>query len=179
MVSDLLLEDPDKWWVDKMYMHEALVAATHSPDPRTQVGAVLVIPGSGVLLKNWNDVPTRLRKAGYPKDSALKNYCTEHAERRVIYQALMNKLHTGDLTMYTTWATCADCARTAIQFGIGRVVTFRKLVEKTPPRWEESVREGLSMLRDAGVPVVGWTGKLGHKYSIRFNGTVYTGEDMG
>jgi hypothetical protein len=37
----------------------------------------------------------------------------------------------------------------------------------------------LSMLRDAGVPVVGWTGKLGHKYSIRFNGTVYTGEDMG
>lgn len=91
----------------------------------------------------------------------------------------MNKLNTGGLTLYTTWGVCSECARTAIQFGIERVVTLRALVERTPTEAEDSIREGATMLRDVGVPVIGWTGKLSPKYSIRFNGEVLTGEDMG
>jgi len=179
--ADLLQEDHDTWWVDKMYLQEAFtLACSHSTDPSTQVGALLVIPGgSGVLLKNWNDVPTRLQKAGYPHCPDLKNHCTEHAERRVIYQALMNKLHTGGLTLYTTWAICSECSRTAIQFGIGRVVTLHELVRRTPPKWQESVTEGISMLKAVGVPVIGWKGKLSPKYSIRFGGETVNGEEMG
>lgn len=179
MVSDLLVSDPDTWWVDKMYLQDAVFAATHSTDPHTQTGAALVIPGGGVLLKNWNAVPTRLAKAGYPKTPAQKDHCTEHAERRVIYQAVMNKLHTGGLTLYTTQIPCCDCARAIIQFGIGRVVTLAVLAQKTPEQWQESACETVSMLQDVGVPVIGWTGKLSPKYSIRFNGEVLTGEDMG
>lgn len=67
MVSNFLEDDLDQWWLDKMYIHEAFVSATHSTDKFTQVGAVLVVPKGGVLLKNWSEVPTRLQKAGYPK----------------------------------------------------------------------------------------------------------------
>ena len=179
MVSDLLVKDLDSWWVDKMYLQEAFFAATHSTDPHTQVGAALVVPGSGVLLKNCNAVPTRLAKVGYPKTTEHKNYCTEHAERRVIYQAAMNKLYTGGLTLYTTWIPCCDCTRAIIQFGIDRVVTLAALAQKTPERWQESMHQSVSMLKDVGVPVVGWTGKLSPKYSIRFNSEVLNGEDMG
>jgi deoxycytidylate deaminase len=179
VVSNFLEDDLDQWWVDKMYIHEAFVSATHSNVQRMQVGAALVIPKGGVLLKNWCEVPTRLQKSGYPKTPVSENYCVEYAENRVIYQALMNKLHTGGLTLYTTWGVCSECARTAIQFGIGRVVTLRTLVEKTPPEMEASICEGVTMLRDVGVPVVGWFGKLSAKYSIRFNGEVLSGEDMG
>ena len=179
MVSNFLEDDLDQWWLDKMYIHEAFVSATHSTDKSTQVGAVLVVPKGGVLLKNWSEVPTRLQKAGYPKSVCGVKHCTEHAERRVIYQALINKLNTGGLTLYTTWGVCSECARTAIQFGIERVVTLRALVERTPTEAEDSIREGAIMLRDVGVPVIGWTGKLSPKYSIRFNGEVLTGEDMG
>lgn len=179
MVSDLLTTDQDGWWVDMMYLQDTLLAATHSTDPRTQIGSALIIPGGGVLLKNCNAVPTRLHKAGYPKTVTVRSHCTEHAAKRVIYQAVMNKLNTGGLTLYTTWGLCSDCSRTAIQFGIGRVVVLRKLIERTPKRWEESICSGLTMLRDVGVPVVGWSGKLSSKYSIRFNGEVLSGEDMG
>lgn len=179
MVSNFLEDDLDQWWVDKMYIHEAFVSATHSTDLQTQGGAALVIPKGGVLLKNWSEVPTRLQKVGYPKTPCGAKHCFEHAERRVIYQAVMNKLHTGGLTLYTTWGVCSECARTAIQFGIGRVVTLRALVERTPLEMEDSIREGVTMLRDVGVPVIGWYGKLSPKYSIRFNGEVLSGEDMG
>jgi deoxycytidylate deaminase len=170
MDSDVLLVDTKNWWVDRMYLQDAMSAARHSTDPNTQVGAVLVLPAGGVVLSAWNGVPDALIGVGYPKTADTKNYCTEHAERTL--------LPIGGLTMYCTWAACAECSRCIIRFGIKRVVTLRKLVEATSPKWEASIQSGLHMMRDSGIQVVGWSGELGPKYSIRFSGRVVGNEDL-
>lgn len=168
--SSILSEDPKNWWIDRMYLQDAWRAAQHSTDPSTQVGCVLVVPnGLGVVLSACNGVLPRLRQAGYPVIPEHKNYCTEHAEREVLYTAWSNGLPTAGLTMYCTWATCAECSRAIIRFGVNRVVTFGGLVEKTPERWIDSIKNGLMMLRDSGVHVVGWRGDLGVDTSIVFN----------
>jgi len=166
-LSQFLKEDPDAWWVDRMYLQEAWESAIYSISPRTQVGAVLVVPKVGVLMKSWNRIPDRLVRCGYPKTSDFS--CGEHAERSVIYRMLENGMPVAGMTMYTTWASCAECARAMIYFGIERVVTLRRLVEATPPRWETSIRQGLEMLHDSGIHLVGWNGDLGVDSSIRFN----------
>jgi deoxycytidylate deaminase len=178
MDSDFLQTDPANWWIDKMYLQTAFAAARHSVDPRTQVGAVLVVPSVGVLLSAWNHVPPQLHSVGYPRTPETKNYCTEHAERAVIFKALKNGLRTDGLTMYCTWAACSECSRCIIEFGIKRVVTLSRLVDRTDERWRDSIRTGLEMMEDARIQVVGWNGTLGTKYSIRFGGSEITDEDL-
>jgi hypothetical protein len=171
--------DADNWWIDRMYLQDAFAAARHSTDPNTQVGTVLVVPnGMGVVLKSWNHVPSVLESAGYPRKVSDKGFCTEHAERAIIYKAIHNALPTHGLTMYCTWASCAECARCMIQFGIKRVVTLNGLLLRTPYRWRDSITAGSEMLRDAGVQLVGWSGDLGTTYSIRFNGQTVGNEDL-
>jgi deoxycytidylate deaminase len=174
--TDVLPEDPANWWVDRMYLQDAFAAARHSTDPNTQVGAVLVVPAGGVVLSAWNGVPERLRNYPYTPDT--KNFCTEHAERAVVFKALQNGLPTEGLTLYGTWAACAECSRTLIQFGIRRVVTLRRLVEATPERWSSSIHHGLGMMAASGIQTVGWSGDLSTKYSIRFNGTTVGNEEL-
>ena len=178
MDSNLLREDMSNWWIDRMYLQDVWgVAAKHSSDPRTQVGAALVLQGgAGIVLSSWNKVPQRVRLTGDNLAIESKNYCTEHAERSVIFKALQNKLPTDGLHMYCTWAACAECSRAIVEFGIRRVVTLRRLVERTDPKWEPSVRAGLQMMRDSGIDLVGWSGDLGSKESIRFSGETLTPE---
>jgi deoxycytidylate deaminase len=178
MVSEFLEKDVANWWVDRMYLQDAFSAARHSTDPRTQVGAVLVVPTKGVVLSGWNHVLPQLQAVGYPRNIESKNYCTEHAERTVLFKALKNGLPLQGLTMYCTWAACAECSRCIIDFGIKRVVTLSRLVEGTDERWSESIRAGLEMMSDADIQVVGWRGNLGSKYSIRYSGSEITGEDL-
>lgn len=173
--SQLAPADEKNWWVDKMYLLNAFAMARHSTDHRTQVGATLVIPTQGPLISAWNAVPQSLSAAGYPRTPEHKNYCTEHAERAVLYKALQNGLPVRGLHLYGTWAACAECARAIIEFGVTRVVTSSALLDNTPERWRDSIREGLTMMRDSGIQVVGWRGDLVIPSSILFNGDRISG----
>lgn len=176
MDSELLREDRLNWWIDRMHLRDVWsIASKHSIDPRTQVGAALVIPGSGgILLASWNRVPEAVRVTGINSRPESKNYCTEHAERSVLFKAIKNGLPTKGLHMYCTWASCAECARAIIEFGIGRVVTFRRLVEMTDLKWQPSVSAGLQMMRDSGIDLVGWSGELNTHETIMFSGNSIT-----
>lgn len=180
MDSELLREDRLNWWIDRMHLQDVWrVASTYSTDPRTQVGSALVLPGGGgILLSSWNRVPEAVRVTGTNLLPESKNYCTEHAERSVLFKAIKNGLPTKGLHMYCTWAACAECSRAIIEFGIGRVVTLRRLVEATSPQWEPSICAGLQMMRDSGVDLVGWSGDLGSKQSIMFSGNITTAETL-
>lgn len=182
MVSDpsnYLKSDVKNWWVDRMYLQDAIRAAKQSSDPSTQVGSVLVVPtGLGVIVRSCNAVPQRLVDAGYPINQEEKNYCTEHSERRLLFDAARRSFSVSGLTMYCTWASCAECSRAIVDFGISRVVTFSALVERTPDRWRESISHGLRMMRDCGISVVGWRGDIGMRCEFRFNGKTVTEADF-
>jgi dCMP deaminase len=168
--DNLLVHDQENEDRDGVFLGDVWRMAEYSQDSNTQVASALVSWTGGLLLAGWNELPTALCNKGYPKSANTKNYCTEHAERRVLYKAVENDIPTKGLQMYGTWIGCSECARAIIQFGITRVVTFRKLVELTPPKWEESVYQGLNMMKDAGITVVGWSGELRPSNKIRFNG---------
>ena len=169
--DSLMEDDPENEDRDGVYLTDIWnMASQHSADLNTQVASAIVSWSGGIILAGWNEVPPQLASKGYPKCHETKNFCTEHAERRVLYKAVENRLTTDRLQLYTTWAACSECARAIIQFGIKRVVTFRRLVYRTSPSWEQSIREGLTMMRDAGIQVVGWNGEIHTHRSIRFNG---------
>ena len=174
MVNDwkhLLEDDPENEDRDGIYLCDVWnLASLHSTDPSTQVGSALVSWSGGIIMGGWNEVPPPIASAGHPKTPSAKNYCTEHAERRVLFKAIRNGLRCDCLQLYSTWASCAECSRSIVQLGIRRVVTFRGLVYRTPERWRESVQEGLGMMRDAGVEIIGWNGVIHTENKIRFNG---------
>jgi len=181
MVNDwdeLLDCDPENEDRDARYLTDVWnMAAQHSHDPNTQVAAALVTWAGGIVLAGWNEILPSLCEKGYPKTADSKNYCFEHAERRVLYKSVANKLDVAGLQMYGTWIGCSECARAIIQFGISRVVTFRRIVQMTPARWKPSVVNGLEMLRDSGIQVIGWEGIINSPYKIKFDGN-FLGTDI-
>lgn len=180
MDSSLLKEDPLGWWVDRMYLQDVwAIASAHSTDASTQVAAALVLPKKGgIILSAWNSVPPRVRLSGCNLMPDAKNFCTEHAERSVLFKAIKNGLPTDGLHLYSTWSACAECSRAIIEFGITRFVTFRRLVEATPTKWESSMQSGIQMMRDSGVSVVGWVGDIGSTATIRFGGRTVSAEEL-
>lgn len=179
MDSKLLREDITNWWIDRMYLQDVWkLASHHSTDPRTQVGSALVVPNGGIVVSSWNGIPQSIRMPSSYTVQDHKNFYTEHAERSVIFKAIKNNLPTSGLHMYTTWASCSECARAIIEFGIKRVVTFRRLVERTSTEWEKSVSYGIQMMIDSGVDVVGWAGDIKSDRNIRFGGQLFFPENL-
>ena len=177
--ESLLETDPENEDRDGIFLGDVWnMAAQHSTDPSTQVAAALVTWRGGIVLAAWNEVPPELEGKGYPKCLNTKNLSTEHAERRVLYKAVNNGIDVQGLQLYGTWVGCADCCRTIIQLGIKRVVTFQRLLERTPPKWQDSVQHGIQMMRDSGVQVIGWTGAIRTQYKIRFGGELLSAEDL-
>lgn len=176
----LLSEDSNSWWVDRMYLQDAWAAASYSQDRSTQVGSVLVIPNNsiGVVMRGWNCIHDKLLLGGFDYTGADKGHTTEHAERKTIYKMLANGFTVEGMTMYCTWASCSECARAMVEFGITRVVTLRRLVEATPDRWQDSVRNGLQIMNRGGIRVVGWRGDLGVDFPLRFDRREITNGDL-
>jgi deoxycytidylate deaminase len=156
---------------DLYYLRLAtLIAREKSQDQRTQNAAVLVPAGydgrvylgaaNGYLMRSWASGEKLLPPAKYEY--------IEHAERRVIYDAARSGYQTAGATLYALWFSCPDCARGIIASGITTVVGTIQAREATPARWEEAVKTGESMLRDAGVNMRWVSDKVGQ--TILFDG---------
>ena len=61
--------------------------------------------------------------------------------------------------MVCCWAVCSECAQGLIQAGIKRLVTHKQALEKNGS-WMEEVELGFTMLREAGVEIVIYDGKI-------------------
>ncbi len=136
-------------------------AASESPHPSTQVGAMLYYPRAfgGVPYPETmgnNHIPERLRvrDVGVWGDRESRTIYVEHAERAAIYSAARNGICTDRLGMVATWAACEDCARAIISAGITEVLTDARSLMRTPPEWIGTVSAGQKMLEDAGVNVI-------------------------
>lgn len=111
-----------KSW-DKYWMDIALMVATRSGDPDTQVGAVLVTKDNRIISTGYNHYP-----AGYPKDledwsKPTKYKYVIHAEMNAIAYA---KQDISEATLYVTLSPCSDCAKLISSSGIKRVVFLEK-----------------------------------------------------
>lgn len=137
--------------------------AQQSPDPSTQVGAIIIDANGEVVSSAYNAPVVLGLESILPKTIYM-----EHAERAAIYEAARRGLATTGLTMICTWASCVDCARAIVASGIRTVVRHGDLIKKTPCRWYESINAGNKIFEAGGIEIIEIFGKI-NAPTIRFD----------
>jgi dCMP deaminase len=136
-------------------------ALSHSRDPRTKNGAVLVTR-AGNILKEGNRFPRGVDENLDRWGKDYKKHYVEHAERNVLFLAARTGHCTQDATMYVPWFACSDCARAIIECGVKRVVGHAAPFHVKRADWAHSINHADIMLQEAGVNFV----RLEYKFEI-------------
>lgn len=121
--------------------------ATWSKDPSTKLGSVIVDDKKRIVSVGYNGFPRGVddRHERYD-DRPTKYLFVAHAERNALDNAPMM---VDNCTMYVTLLPCNECAKSIIQKGITRVVTYRPTREDVF-NWNIT----MDMFNEAGVEVV-------------------------
>lgn len=153
-------------------LRRAYQEAVKSPDPSTQLGAVVVAHNGLVIGQEHNRFPLGYKAT--PErlaDRESKRVCTVHAEVGAILAAVRwghgDKLSLA--TLYCPWYACPTCAGVIIESGIRRVVGHGQHPGNTHEAWRKSVEKGLEMLQDAGIVCDYVDGQIGGGIKVRLN----------
>ena len=127
---------------------------SESPDPRTQVGCILVGPDKSVLCEACNTYPIGIKSVEGRTEAPSKYIWIEHAERNAIYLAARHGISTEGCVMFVELPPCVDCARAIIQSGVVEVViNHDRSGEYKGERYSNEHSMALEMLAEAGVAV--------------------------
>ncbi len=127
---------------DRSYLEMARVWAKNSYCTRRKVGALLV-KDRMIISDGFNGTPSGFENiCEDPATGKTKPYVL-HAEANAITKVAKSGNNSEGATLYVTDAPCLECAKLIIQAGIRRVVYLV----------EYSVRDGIELLRRAGIEV--------------------------
>ena len=127
---------------DRSYLEMARVWAKNSYCTRRKVGALLV-KDRMIISDGFNGTPAGFENiCEDPATGKTKPYVL-HAEANAITKVAKSGNNSQGATLYVTDAPCMECAKLIIQAGIRRVVYLI----------EYSVRDGIELLRRAGIEV--------------------------
>ena len=126
-------------------------AASHSEDPDTRVGALLLRPDGALLSSACNAMPRGVKRLSTRWERPEKYRFVEHAERNAIYECARLGVSTQGSTAVLTLFCCTECARGMIQAGVVRVVTPRPNLQCM--RWGTDWINARDILEEAGVEV--------------------------
>lgn len=137
----------DKW--DRRFLELARHISSWSKDPSSRVGAVIVRPDKTIASIGYNGFPRGVEDSKDRLEKREVKYTlVVHAEMNAILNASENL---GDYTLYTwPFPTCHECAKSVIQSGIGRVVSYAP-DEGFKERWGQSNAIALLMYGEADV----------------------------
>lgn len=148
----------DTW--DRHFIDMALLCASMSKDPRTQVGAVIIGPDREVRSTGFNGFPRGVAdtlERLHNKETKLR--LIVHAEVNAILNAARVGIPLKGCTLYLActddsggiWGgpPCTRCSLDVIQAGIVRVISLPfKAGEST---WAADIAAARDLLREAGV----------------------------
>ena len=131
-----------KWAARFLDLEEHVAEWSH--DPRTKVGAVIVDDQKRVVSMGYNGFPRGVNDSDERyNDRSTKHLFVCHAERN----ALDNAPHSVEgCTMYVPLLPCNECAKSIIQNGISKVVSYKTNREDTF-NWDIT----RTMFQEAGV----------------------------
>lgn len=134
-------------WTDR-FLALAEHVAQWSLDPRTKVGCVIVDDKKRVVSIGYNGFPRGVSdNAARYSDRETKLLFVAHAERNALDNA---PLSVEGCSMYVPLMPCNECAKSIIQKGIAKVVTYRP--EKDDGRFNWKITR--QMFKEAGVMLV-------------------------
>lgn len=132
-----------KW--SERFMHLAEHVATWSKDPSTQVGCVIVDKQNRVVSLGFNGFPRGIKDlANRYEDKETKYLFVAHAERNALDNA---PLSVEGCTLYSPLLPCNECAKSIIQKGITKVVSYEPIEDRPYLRWDITKQ----MFLEAGV----------------------------
>lgn len=151
----------------KPLLREAYKEAEKSRNPSTQNGALLVNDEGEILVKAGNTLtPDGVAETEERKIKPLRHKFSVHSERNAIFKAAKEGIRTEGLTMVCAWAACSECAQAIIQSGIKKLVTHKQALERNGS-WGDEVEIGFTMMREAGVEIEIYDGKIGDVQILR------------
>lgn len=140
-------ESMRKIW-DNIFMLKAVITAIGSPDPSTQVGAVLV-QGNTILSTGFNAFrPEDGISSEKYKDRPFKLKHIRHAEVACVEN--FGGSLTSDMTLYTTHFPCSRCAGFILTSGVKTVVTNQPTGEFLS-RWAKSIGDAGVLFAENGI----------------------------
>lgn len=141
-----------KW--DARFMRLAKEISTWSKDPSSKIGAVIVNDDRRILSTGYNGFPRGIADTEERLNNKEEKYPRiVHGELNALLGALYNGVSVKDATLYVYGLpVCADCTKSVIQSGIGRVVINMSALDNT--KWAEQW-EAISkpMFHEAGVSI--------------------------
>lgn len=145
----------------QLLLKTAYEKAQKSTNISTQNAAILIDDNRNIILSETNSFPNGVAETDERQnDKAARYKYSVHAERNVIYSAARLGIKTEGLTMVCPWATCSDCAQAIIQAGIKKLVTHKQALDRNG-HWQEDIDFAFAMLREAGVEIIIYDGKIG------------------
>ena len=132
-----------KW--SERFMALAEHVATWSKDPSTQVGCVIVDKLNRVVSLGFNGFPRGVKDDALRyADRDTKLLFVAHAERNALDNA---PLSVEGCTLYSPLLPCNECAKSIIQKGIKKVVSYHPPEGKPHFNWDITRK----MFQEAGV----------------------------
>lgn len=148
----------NKW--DHRFLGLAVVIASWSKDPSTQVAAIAVNEKRNILATGYNGFPRRILDLPERYSSReLKYKYVLHAEQNLISNATANGISLSDSIVYIVGLPpCERCALELIQADIKEVVILKSMliphIEVDQSDWGESWKFSVSLFREASVGIV-------------------------
>lgn len=127
---------------DRSYLEMARVWAKNSYCTRRKVGAILV-KDRMIISDGFNGTPSGFENICEDETTGKTKPYVLHAEANAITKVAKSGNNSDGATLYVTDAPCMECSKLIIQAGIKRVVYMI----------EYSVRDGIELLRRAGIEV--------------------------
>lgn len=114
--------DQQKW--SKRFMEMANLIASWSKDPSTQVGCVITDDKHRIVSMGYNGFPRGVEDLEERYENRpVKQLFVAHAERNAIENA---RTSVEGCNLYTPLEPCSECAKSIIQSGIKKVVTYKR-----------------------------------------------------
>ena len=152
---------------DETFMHEAYWWARRSKDPRTKIGAVLVLPGDrDPISHGYNGFARDVNDNEMSRwDRPEKYEWIVHAEDNAVLNCARKGQSSKGSIMYTQGVPCTRCTDACIQGGIVEIVVHKQWQDYEKKfgwdKWIESAKRSKKKLREAGIRVRVFDGVLG------------------
>ena len=136
-----------KPWED-YFFDLAILAASRSKDPSTQVGCVLVSEDKDIVSTGYNGFAPGVNESEELWERPAKYGRVLHAELNAVSRAARRGVATGGCTAYVTHHPCDQCTKTLIAAGISSIVCGGTL-----KGWDESHNLARTLAEEAGVSI--------------------------
>ncbi len=151
---------------DEQFMHDVYWWSRRSKDPRTKIGAVLVIPGDKIPISMAYNGFARKVNDNWPErwERPEKYEWVTHAEENSVLNCARRGYSSAGTIMYTNGVPCTRCADACIQGGIIEVVVHKQWQEYEQKfawdKWIDSAKRTEKKFKEAGITVRVFDGVL-------------------